>query len=719
MDLEEQLLQSLEKSDDEGFDSERSQSGEFSTTPLGGGSLDNLPGALLEGDAPVSWVSEANLDVFFGRLYLYWESKGFRQFLVGRVLNALALAFTGVLSGFLLLGVNYSGLSNPCLKEGSCSILEACLRERSRVLFPITLWKVVSTLYLGAFVAYVALAVVHLVSEYKGMSRVYEFVRNDLGYSERGIRAATWQEVLARVVESQKRVRICLSRDLTEQDIVMCIMRKDNYLIGMLNKGILALSFSGLPGLSKAPLLTKTVEWNLRWCILNAMFDDSLRVKESFLSSPETIRKRFRAAALVNIALSPFLLVVLILQSVLKNAESVYRQPGSIGARQWSPLALWYLREFNEVPFFLYNRLNSGHESAMRYIKQFPNLLVSHISRFLCYIAGSFAALLMALTLFEDDLLEVDFMSGKQTVWWLAVLGVVLAVFRPMVVDKSTTSFDPELALLELAAHTHHYPRHWSGKAHTLDVQEEIEAMFRYRAAIFLEELASVILTPILLWRVLPTSASEIVVFLQSNTTYVPGLGDVCSFSAFDVSKHGNKKYGSSRNGPKRLRSKQGKMEKSIMSFAAIYPTWNPPEQSKVLLSNVESVFQDENETLPELVEQQAQGYDMHGHVNFDIRKFLITYYPHVAKMVMNSQDDPLASLCDLRKDTAKGDPGKKTMISYSMLQYFHDHQEKMHASLQSQEATNSKQNAPSHDQERSNEMSVLKRNKNPTSSSS
>eukprot|EP00204_Picochlorum_oklahomense_P001958 CAMPEP_0118800670 /NCGR_PEP_ID=MMETSP1161-20130426/2480_1 /TAXON_ID=249345 /ORGANISM="Picochlorum oklahomensis, Strain CCMP2329" /LENGTH=355 /DNA_ID=CAMNT_0006728517 /DNA_START=255 /DNA_END=1322 /DNA_ORIENTATION=- len=355
----------------------------------------------------------------------------------------------------------------------------------------------------------------------------------------------------------------------------------------------------------------------------------------------------------------------------------------------------------------------------MRYIKQFPNLLVSHISRFLCYIAGSFAALLMALTLFEDDLLEVDFMSGKQTVWWLAVLGVVLAVFRPMVVDKSTTSFDPELALLELAAHTHHYPRHWSGKAHTLDVQEEIEAMFRYRAAIFLEELASVILTPILLWRVLPTSASEIVAFLQSNTTYVPGLGDVCSFSAFDVSKHGNKKYGSSRNGPKCLRSKQGKMEKSIMSFAAIYPTWNPPEQSKVLLSNVESVFQDENETLPELVEQQAQGYDMHGHVNFDIRKFLITYYPHVAKMVMNSQDDPLASLCDLRKDTAKGDPGKKTMISYSMLQYFHDHQEKMHASLQSQEATNSKQNAPSHDQERSNEMSVLRRNKNPTSSSS
>lgn len=710
MDLEEQLLQSLEKSDDEGFDSERSQSGEFSTTP-GGGSLDNLPGALLEGDAPVSWVSEGNLDVFFSRLYLYWESKGFRHFLAGRVLNLLALAFTGGLSGFLLLGVNYSGLKDPCLRDGSCSVLQACLVERSRVLFPITMWKVVSTLYLGAFVAYVALAVVHLVSEYKGMCHIYDFVRNDLGYSERGIRAATWQEVLARTVEAQKRVRICLSRDLTEQDIVMCIMRKDNYLIGMLNKGVLALSFSGIPGLSKAPLLTKTIEWNLRWCILNAMFDESLRVKEAFLSSPETIVRRFRAAAVVNIVLSPFLLVVLILQTVLKNAESVYRQPGSIGAREWSPLALWYLREFNEVPFFLYNRLNSGHASAVKYIKQFPNLLISHISRFVCYVAGSFAGLLIALTVFEDDLLEMDFMRGKQTVWWLALVGVVLAVFRPLVVDKSTASFDPELALLELAAHTHHYPRHWSGKAHTLNVQEEIEAMFRYRAAIFLEELVSVILTPIFLWQVLPSSANEVVAFLQSNTTHVSGVGDVCSFSAFDVSKHGNRKYGSSRNGPKSLRSKQGKMEKSIMSFAAIYPSWKPPEQSQVLLSNVESVFQDEHEILPALMDQRADGAwpNMQVDANSDIWKFLITYYPHVAKMVIHSQDNRVTSLCDLRNDTAKGDPGKKTMISYSMLQYFHDHQEKMHASLQSQEATNSKDNAPSNDQERSNEMSVLR----------
>jgi hypothetical protein len=55
-----------------------------------------------------------------------------------------------------------------------------------------------------------------------------------------------------------------MARDLTEHDIVARIMRKENYLIGMLNKGVLALSMP-VPGLRRHLLLTKTLEWNLYW----------------------------------------------------------------------------------------------------------------------------------------------------------------------------------------------------------------------------------------------------------------------------------------------------------------------------------------------------------------------------------------------------------------------------------------------------------------------
>lgn len=45
-----------------------------------------------------------------------------------------------------------------------------------------------------------------------------------------------------------------------------------------------------------------------------------------------------------------------------------------------------------------------------------------------------------------------------------------------------------------------------------------------------------------------------------------------CSFSAFYFENHGNIKYGSPRNAPRReQRSSQGKMEKSFLRFEA-YP---------------------------------------------------------------------------------------------------------------------------------------------------
>ena len=53
-------------------------------------------------------------------------------------------------------------------------------------------------------------------------------------------------------------------RDLTEADVVARIMRKENYLIGLLNRGVLALHVP-VPGLRKRLMLTKTLEWNLHW----------------------------------------------------------------------------------------------------------------------------------------------------------------------------------------------------------------------------------------------------------------------------------------------------------------------------------------------------------------------------------------------------------------------------------------------------------------------
>jgi len=228
--------------------------------------------------------------------------------------------------------------------------------------------------------------------------------------------------------------------------------------------------------------------------------------------------------------------------------------------------------------------------------------------------------------------------------------------------------------------------------------------LFRYRAALFFEELLSVILTPIILWRVLPTCSEEIVEFLQNHTAYIDGIGDVCSLSTFDIGRHGNRKYASSMTAPKALRSKNGKMEKSILSFAANYPTWDPPEQNQEVIRNIESIFEATNEPTSE--ECLNSGLK---HPNENVWDFLLTYYPDIAKMFYKIRGEwpklergtPVPGLGRYdRADNSQGqsgihdlyrasgidklNPRDRVMVLQALLMYFYENQQQLHASIES-----------------------------------
>jgi autophagy-related protein 9 len=91
---------------------------------------------------------------------------------------------------------------------------------------------------------------------------------------------------------------------LDVHDVANRIMRQENYLIALFNKNLLDLRLP-IPTFIRKPLtliglyaeiddasaknktegttLTRALEWNLRFCLMNYLFDDSGRVKEAFL----------------------------------------------------------------------------------------------------------------------------------------------------------------------------------------------------------------------------------------------------------------------------------------------------------------------------------------------------------------------------------------------------------------------------------------------------
>lgn len=106
---------------------------------------------------------------------------------------------------------------------------------------------------------------------------------SSLNVTDHEIQAASWPAVLEKIIQLQHTQQLCVVKKLSAHDIVMRMMRKENYLIAMLNKGVLAFPVPWLvpgagPSLIKngrkyQMILPKTLEWILNWCIFQSMFD--------------------------------------------------------------------------------------------------------------------------------------------------------------------------------------------------------------------------------------------------------------------------------------------------------------------------------------------------------------------------------------------------------------------------------------------------------------
>ncbi|XP_027363717.1 autophagy-related protein 9 isoform X2 [Abrus precatorius] len=406
-----------------------------------------------------------------------------------------------------------------------------------------------------------------------------------------------WATILEKVVLVQSSRQLCVVKDLSAHDMVMRLMRKENYLIGMLNKGVLAFPISqwvpgagpsvksGTNGTQYRLILTKPLEWTLNWCILQSMFDRNFCVRRDFVSNPKTLKKRLMVVGIVMLLLSPFLVIFMLVYLFLRHAEQFYNHPSTASSRRWSNLSRWVFREFNEVDHLFKHRINSSVLHASDYLKQFPSPIISIIAKFISFVSGGFAAILIIIAFLEESLLE-GHIFGRNLLWYAAVFGTITAISRAAITNELLV-LDPEGAMSMVVQHTHYMPKRWRGKESTEMVRIEFETLFQYTGMMLLEEMASIFLTPYLLLWVVPKRVDDILQFISDFTVDVEGVGHVCSFSVFNFQDHGNSNYGSPFNAPRNQRSSQGKLEKSFLSFQSSYPSWEPNAQGKQFLLNL------------------------------------------------------------------------------------------------------------------------------------
>ncbi|XP_014496029.1 autophagy-related protein 9 isoform X1 [Vigna radiata var. radiata] len=559
------------------------------------------PSGLLNGDSlnvePIS-----DLDLFFERLYSYYCEKGLWCIIIKWIVELLSLGFTICFSGFFLLYVDWNGLRNAkcgmdAVESGikPCDLAKEALREHP--LTPLTITKAIIVGYLGLFSIYWIFCFLRFFAQLKDTLEIRRFYYNSLHVTDNEIQTMPWATILEKVVLLQRSQQLCVVKDLSAHDIVMRLMRKENYLIGMLNKGVLAFPISqwfpgagpivtsGSGGTQNRLILTKTLEWTLNWCILQSMFDRNFCVRRDFVSNPKTLQRRLMVVGLAMLLLSPFLVIFMLVYLFLRHAEQFYNHPSTASSRRWSNLSRWIFREFNEVDHLFKHRINSSVLHASDYLKQFPAPIISIIAKFISFVSGGFAAVLIIIAFLEESLLEGHIL-GRNLLWYAAVFGTITAISRAAITNELLV-LDAEGAMSMVVQHTHYLPKRWRGKESTESVRAEFATLFQYTGMMLLEEMASIFLTPYLLLFIVPKRVDDILQFIADFTVNVEGVGHVCSFSTFDFQEHGNSRYGSPCNAPRSRRSSQGKMEKSLLSFQSSYPSWEPSAQGKQFLINL------------------------------------------------------------------------------------------------------------------------------------
>jgi autophagy-related protein 9 len=544
-----------------------------------------------------NWVNVYNLDAFLQEVYTYYQGKGIVSIALARGLNLLTIGFVIGFSTFLFGCIDYSRIRPDHVTRLSDIVIPHCISRFSGF----------TLLFFILFIAFYVWQIFNFAVDVLRLVDMYNFYTYLLKIPNEDIQTISWSEVvraISRIREENPFIANTssplYSAKLDAHDVANRIMRQENYLIALFNKELLDLRVP-LPTFvknmlgpekfnengSKVQTLSRALEWNLRFCLMQYLFDHEGKVMKVFLKRKhrqrliEGLQRRFIFMGCLNAVFAPFIVPYILIYSFFRYFEEYQKNPSLIGGRKYTLFAQWKFREFNELPHLFTRRLDESHQLASIYIGQFPNENLTIIMRFIAFVSGSFAAVLGLAALLDADLIVHFEITPHRTIFfYIGVFATILAVVRGMIPEENRV-FDPEMLMDEVVIHTHYMPEEWKGKLHSKQVHQQFGELFTMRILIFVQELLSVILTPFILWFSLPTCAPAIIDFFRDFSVHVEGRGYVCSFAEFNFERHGNVKFGApAQTEDDRMISNEGKMEKSFLNFKAHNPDWTPNNNS-------------------------------------------------------------------------------------------------------------------------------------------
>ncbi|XP_010884324.2 autophagy-related protein 9B [Esox lucius] len=605
-----------------------------------------------------SWHHIKNLDNFFTRIYQFHQKNGFACMMLSEFFELFQFLFVVTFTTFLFncveydilfanRAVNHTGPGQNPLDRNKVSLPDAILpTQQCTERIQENSWIIFLLIMAAIFWVYRMVKVFCNILSYW---EIRQFYIKALKIRMEELCNFTWQEVQCRLISLQREQQMCIhKKELTELDIYHRILRFKNYMVAMVNKSLLPVQLK-LPLLGNLVFLTQGLKYNFELILFwgpGSLFQNKWNLHPKYkragnrLELAQQLSRVILLMGLANLILCPFILVWQVLYAFFSYTEIIRREPGSLGARRWSLYGRLYLRHFNELDHELHGRLGRGYKPTSKYMNSFTSPLLTVLAKNVAFFSGSVLAVLIALTVYDEDVLTVQHILTAIT-----VLGVIITITRSFIPDEHMV-WCPEQLLQCVLAHIHYMPDHWRGHANKSETRDEVAQLFQYKAVFILEELMSPIITPFILIFHLRNKSLEIIDFFRNFTVEVVGVGDICSFAQMDIRRHGNPMWMSEGQTEASVyqQAENGKTELSLMHFTIKNPRWQPPQESSVFISH-----------LKEKVHHDAQGGPP--------TQLLLSEAPLCSSLLSNESgngpDNLLASVLAHPVLTASGLPGR------------------------------------------------------------
>ncbi len=264
-----------------------------------------------------------------------------------------------------------------------------------------------------------------------------------------------------------------------------------------------------------------------------------------------------------------------------QNEKLIKRDPGTLGARKWSSYGKLYFRHFNELDHELDARLSRAYKPAMLYLSSFVSKFITVLAKFLLLSFGAVFSVLIILTVYDEDVLNVE-----HVLTIITVSGAVAGIARSLIPDENMVYFMDQM-MYQILAQVHYMPDAWVAHANAYMIRDEFVKLLQYKFVFLIEELLSPIVTPFVLLFWLRPRSHRLVDFLRNFTVEVVGVGDVCSFAQMDTRRHGNPHWLSRTSAKKSHQARNGKTELSLIHFVHTNPQWRLPTEAHAFLEQI------------------------------------------------------------------------------------------------------------------------------------